>query len=833
MTDTTTIVPQLELRVSTSSPESLGALLARAEELVLSEPRQADAVARSVLRQALGSSRDVLMIKARALTLLSNCEYQQARYAQAVEAVEQAMPIMRFLNDEAQLASIRISLGQAQRCLGAYPEALEQFMQALDLARKMHLPEIEARAHNAAGMVYGELDEPRQALEYFRQALHDYRALGDQRGESFALCNISLCLQRLANPNDDQKREALASAQQSVALYRGLGLGRDEANLAATLGGAWRLHGNLKESLRVLDQAISLAELRGQPQFVADAHLERAQTLIALRLDKQAVQSLDMARDAAELVQAKPYLARIHAMLAESAERVGEFARALTHLKRSYGVREAIVDQLKGVRMAFVQSRFEIMSAKRDAERSQLKSSELEREVAARTSELKAEAEGRELAQRELREAVYVDRLTGFNSRLALIEHIEQRLKLLRDKPNAPFAVLFLDVDRFRRFNASLGYARADRLIKLLADRLGTALGGDDELARVQADEFVALLLDYDNSAALRLRVQKLLDQFNEPLVLDGTELYLSASAGLVVGSVSYVRAEHILLDADTAMKRAKVSGRKLEVFEAQMRHQATHQLTLERDMRVAVQQRELKAFYQPIVDLASGRLTGFEALVRWPHRSRGLLSPELFLPVAEQMGLMPDLDQLMMGMALEQLKRWRTRYPAAHALTMSVNLTARHLQSEPHLDAILRLLEDFDLPRTVLKLEITESSLVDLDAPQLQRLNELRDQGLRWVIDDFGTGYSSLSYLQRLPLSAIKIDRSFVRGVLENSKDAQIIDMMTRLAQALGLRVVAEGVEDEAVAQRLKELGCDDGQGYLFAAPLEPEQAESWVANL
>lgn len=823
----------LELRLTGSTPESLLALLIRAEELVLSEPRQAEAVARSALRQSSGSSREVLQIRARALSLLASCEYQSAHYAQVVEAVEQAMPIARFLDDFAQLSAIRITLGQAQRCLGAYPEALEQFIQALDLARKHGLRETEARAHNAAGMVYGEIEEPRQALEYFRQALSDFREIGDQRGESYALCNISLSLQRIRELNDEQKREMLASAQQSLALYRGLGLGRDEANLAATLGGAWRLNGNLKESLRVLDQAISLASLRNQAQFLADGHLERAKTLIELNQEQAALRSLDLARDAAEQVDAKPYLTRVHGMLAECAERVGDHQRALHHLKRSHAVREAIVDQLKGVRMAFVQSRFEIMSAKRDVERSQLKRSELEREVIARSSELKAEAERRELAQRELREAVYVDRLTGFNSRLALIEQIETRLKALTADPLQHFAVLFLDVDRFRRFNASLGYARADRLIKLLADRLGASLNGDDELARVQADEFVVLLTDYETPAILRTRADHVLRQFNEPFVLDGTELYLSASAGLVIGTISYVRAEHILLDADTAMKRAKVSGRKLEVFEAQMRHHASHQLTLERDMRAAVQQRELKAFYQPIVDLSSGRLTGFEALVRWPHRTRGLLSPDLFLPVAEQMGLMPDLDQLVMSMALEQLKRWRSRYSAAHALTMNINLTARHLQSDPHLDAILRLLEDFDLPRTVLKLEITESSLVDLDAPQLARLSELRDQGLRWVIDDFGTGYSSLSYLQRLPISMIKIDRSFVRGLLEHSKDAQIIDMMARLAEALGLRVVAEGVEEEAQAQRLKELGCHDAQGYLFAAPLEAEQAETWVANL
>lgn len=827
------ILPQLEIRLFSSSNESLAALLARADELALSEPRQAAAVARSALRQAHGSSRDVLAIRARALTLLANCEYQERRYAQVVDVVEQALPIVRFLNNQVLLASLKIALGQAQRCVGAYPEALEHFMHALELSRKENLPDIEARAHNAAGMVYGELDEPEQALEYFRQALNDYRTLGDQRGESHALGDISVCLQRLPHLDAAQRREALASAQQAVALYRGLGLGRDEASLTATLGGAWRLQGNLKESLRVLDQAISMAELRQQSQFLADAHLERAQTLIALGLNEPAVHSLDAARDAAERVDAKPYLARIHALLADCAERVNEPARALAHIKRSYAVREAIVSQLRGVRMAFVQSRFEILTAKRDAERSQLKSFELEREVAARTAELKAEAERRELAQRELREAVYIDRLTGFCSRLALIELIEQRLKIQRDNVAAHFAVLFLDVDRFRRFNAALGYARADRVIKLLADRLGGALSGDDELARVQADAFVVLLIDYGSTSALRSRVQSLLDQFNEPLVLDGTELYLSASAGLVVGTPSYVRAEHILLDADTAMKRAKVSGRKLEVFEAQMRHQASQQVTLERDMRQAVQQRELKAFYQPIVDLRSGRLTGFEALVRWPHRTRGLLTPALFLPVAEQMGLMPDLDQLVMGMALEQLKRWRTRYPAAAALTMNVNLTARHLQSDAHLDAILRLLEDFDLPRTALKLEITETSLVDLDQAQLARLSELRDQGLRWVIDDFGTGYSSLSYLQRLPLSTLKIDRSFVRGLLDHSKDAQIIDMMVRLAEALGLRVVAEGVEEEAQAQRLKELGCHDAQGYLFAAPLEAEQAESWVAGL
>jgi diguanylate cyclase (GGDEF)-like protein len=422
------------------------------------------------------------------------------------------------------------------------------------------------------------------------------------------------------------------------------------------------------------------------------------------------------------------------------------------------------------------------------------------------------------------RHAAFHDSLTGLPNRGMFTELLKAEIEASKRTAEHLFAVLFLDLDRFKYINDSLGHTHGDLLLVAFAERLERTLRPVDTLARFGGDEFAILLSGIlDTTDAVRV-AERIHEELSEPFTLDRNSAFASASIGIALSSSGYDRPEDILRDADTAMYRAKENGKaRYEMFDHAMHARAVSRLQLESDLRQAVEHKEFVVHYQPIIALETGRLSGFEALVRWNHPRRGMVSPADFVPVAEETGLIVPIGQWVLEEACAKVREWQVSSPSHRSLSLSVNLSARQVAQPDLLDRVKDALQQSQLNPHCLKLEITESVVMENAEAAAQMFKQLRSIGVQLSIDDFGTGYSSLSYLHRFPLNYLKIDRSFVMRMTTDNDNA-IVKTISTLARNLGMEVIAEGIETEEQHQELKALGCEYGQGYLFSRPVDTD---------
>jgi len=432
-----------------------------------------------------------------------------------------------------------------------------------------------------------------------------------------------------------------------------------------------------------------------------------------------------------------------------------------------------------------------------------------------------------EETKEHFRHAAFHDSLTGLPNRAMFTELLKAEIESSSRRNDHMFAVLFLDLDRFKNINDSLGHTHGDLLLVAFAERLERTLRPVDTLARFGGDEF-AILLSGMTDATDAVRVaQRIQDELSQPFVLDKNSAFATASIGIALSSSGYDRADDILRDADIAMYRAKENGKaRYELFDHGMHARAVLRLQLESDLRQAIENREFCVYYQPIVSLQTGRLAGFEALVRWNHPRRGLVSPADFIPVAEETGLIVPIGEWVLNEACAHVRQWQIDSPSHRSLSLSVNLSARQVAQPDLLDRIKEALQTSKLNPHCLKLEITESVVMENAEAAALMFKQLRSLGVQLSIDDFGTGYSSLSYLHRFPLNYLKIDRSFVMR-LTTDNDNAIVRTISTLARNLGMEVIAEGIETEEQYQQLKMLGCEYGQGYLFSRPVDSDSVQ------
>jgi len=447
----------------------------------------------------------------------------------------------------------------------------------------------------------------------------------------------------------------------------------------------------------------------------------------------------------------------------------------------------------------------------------------------------KLESAGRELeeSREHFRHAAFHDALTGLPNRSLFTDHLRVALRRAHQNEKYLFGVLFLDLDRFKNINDSLGHPCGDELLKLVARRLEACIRQTDMVARFGGDEF-AILLDtmQDTSDAVRV-AEKVQKAISAPFKLASHEAITTASIGVALSTSGYTEAEDIIRDADTAMYRAKDRGKaRCEVFDTAMHTRAVTLLRLESDLRRALEKDELCVYYQPIVSLASRELHGFEALVRWQHLERGLISPDDFIPLAEETGLILPIGLRVLREACNQLRKWQQSSLANRDLIMSVNLSGKQLMQLDLIERIEEVLQESQINPWHLKLEITETVVMENPELAAVTLAKLRSLGVRLSIDDFGTGYSSLSYLNRFPVDTLKIDRSFVTSMNAADENLQIVKTIVTLAGNLGMQVVAEGVETEEQLEQLRLLKCQYGQGYLFSTPLDVTGADVYVLN-
>ncbi|HEV8482530.1 MAG TPA: EAL domain-containing protein [Blastocatellia bacterium] len=436
----------------------------------------------------------------------------------------------------------------------------------------------------------------------------------------------------------------------------------------------------------------------------------------------------------------------------------------------------------------------------------------------------------RRRAEEQLLHDAFHDSLTGLPNRALFIDHLELAVNHCRRRNGYLFAILFIDLDRFKVINDSLGHMVGDQLLIAIARRLEICLREGDTIARLGGDEFTILLDGIsDRNDALRVaeRVQEVLEQ---PFDHAGRELFISASVGIKYSGIGGEQPEDLLRDADTAMYCAKALGKaQYKVFDARMHTHALTLLQIESDLRRAIEREEFRVNYQPIVSLQSGRICGFEALVRWHHPERGLISPTEFIPIAEESGFIIQIDRWVLKQACSQMRRWQDALPTTRQMKISVNLSCKQFMQPTIVAQIMETLQETGLDASSLKLEITESVMMESGDYAMGVLEQLSAAGIELSLDDFGTGYSSLSYIHRFPVTALKIDQSFISRI-DGDLNGEIVRAVVALARNLGLEVVAEGIETVGQFDQLKALGCEQGQGFYFSEAVDGRSATELI---
>ena len=429
--------------------------------------------------------------------------------------------------------------------------------------------------------------------------------------------------------------------------------------------------------------------------------------------------------------------------------------------------------------------------------------------------------------EQQLVHDAFHDSLTGLPNRAMFLERVSMALKRTKRYPEQKFAVLFLDIDRFKIINDSMGPVMGDRLLIAIGHKLQECLRSTDMIARLGGDEFTILLEDVVDIKDVTKVADRILELLGMPFTLNDYEVVTTASIGITMLSPAYEQPEQALRDADIAMYRAKRAGKaRYEIFDKVMYSYALGLLQLENDLRRAIEKREFKLHYQPITSLNSSRLTGFEALIRWFHPDRGMVSPVEFIPIAEETGLIVPLGEWVLREACRQMKQWQQQFPWVSSLKMSVNLSAKQIREKNLIETIDDILLETNLKGSALKLEITESVLMENKETIAKILWQMRSRNIELSLDDFGTGYSSLSYLHSFPVNTVKIDRSFISRMNENEENSEIIKAIVTLAHTLGMDAVAEGIETSEQLTQLKLLACEQGQGYFFSKPLDSQAA-------
>lgn len=440
----------------------------------------------------------------------------------------------------------------------------------------------------------------------------------------------------------------------------------------------------------------------------------------------------------------------------------------------------------------------------------------------------------RKRAEEKLAFEAFHDALTGLPNRALFMDRLKHAFERTKRYEDKLFAVLFLDLDRFKVINDSLGHTIGDQLLVEVARRLEEALRAADTLARLGGDEFVILLEEIQDIADATRVANRIQEKLSSPFNLEGYRAFTSASIGIVLGATDYDQADDILRDADIAMYRAKASDKAShEVFDSAMRERAVVRLELEAELRQAIERQEFQVCYQPIVSLETCALTGFEALLRWQHPRRGVVSPGDFISVAEETGLIIPIDRWVLREACSQIQEWQTNYPTDSPLTVSVNFSGKQFAQPDLIVHIEQVLQETGLDAHSLRLEITESVIIENVQSSAVMLSQLNAMGVQVQMDDFGTGYSSLSYLSQFPIDTIKIDRSFISGMDTAGSELGIIRTIVRLAHDLGMDAIAEGVETVDQLSQLRGLQCESGQGWYFSKAVDKNAAAALIAEM
>ena len=467
-------------------------------------------------------------------------------------------------------------------------------------------------------------------------------------------------------------------------------------------------------------------------------------------------------------------------------------------------------------------------------EKLRLKNRELETsgaKIVRSNDELKQLLSERAEIEKQLAHTATHDALTGLPNRPFLLTRLRQVIDQAHSDADSQFAVLFLDLDRFKVVNDSLGHLVGDALLREVAARLRTCVRPNDVVARLGGDEFCVLLVSGATDDVINRVATRILENLVRPVNLGNQRVVTSASIGITRSCLGYTSAEDMLRDADTALYQVKSNGKSdFQIFDQSMREKAIGRMEMEQALRLAIEENDISVHYQPVIDLKNGKIVSFEALARWTHPKLGAIPASRFIPIAEEVHLIPQLTAQVFRKAAKQICQWRKEITGMENLSLNVNISSGQIESGDCIEMVKRILERECLPPENLKLEVTESLLLNSVEKATEALNDLNDMNVKLALDDFGTGYSSLSCLNSLPLHELKIDLSFVRNIVTEPRNHAIVQMIVALADVMNLQVVAEGVENESQLRILRDLKVHYAQGYLFG---EPASATSVTKSL
>ncbi|WP_449419750.1 two-component system response regulator [Phormidium nigroviride] len=521
--------------------------------------------------------------------------------------------------------------------------------------------------------------------------------------------------------------------------------------------------------------------------------------------------------------------------LSETVDKVkGLSLGAVDYITKPFQHEEVLVRLRLHLKMSILNKRME----EKNSLLSEL-TSQLEHRVEARTAELKSAMHELQNAYLELlakedklRYDAFHDSLTGLPNRTWFINQLNRVIELANLDSDYLYAVLFIDLDRFKVVNDSLGHLVGDELLKIAAKRLQDCVPETDIVARLGGDEFIILLEAIRDMNEAISTADRILEQLRLPFIFDKYEIFTGASIGITFSTMGYDRAVDAIRDADVAMYQAKIKGKGCyEVLTKAIQTQAANRLQLENELRKAIELEEFCLYYQPIVSLSTGHLLGFEALVRWQRAFGELVSPAKFIPLAEEIGAINSLGWWIFQEACRQLRLWQQQFPQALGLTLNVNVSPVQLKQANLVERMQKIVEATGVSSSCLKLEITESCFLEASTCEATMLKQLKSRGIKLCIDDFGTGYSSLSRLHEFPIDTLKIDRSFVNRISAGKSDG-IVETIVTLAHSFGMDVVAEGIETLEQLEKLCSLGCELGQGYLFSKPVDSQTATQLLLN-
>lgn len=439
-----------------------------------------------------------------------------------------------------------------------------------------------------------------------------------------------------------------------------------------------------------------------------------------------------------------------------------------------------------------------------------------------------SDATQRKFAEQQLIHQALHDQLTSLPNRTLFLDRVRQAMAVSKRQREHQFAILFIDLNRFKSINDSLGHAVGNEFLKAVAERLSGEVRPTDTLARLSGDEFALLIQEFSDVNTVFQIADRLQLRLQQKFIIDGAELHIGASIGIATSSEKYQFPEELLRDADIAMYRAKHTGMAYEIFDAEMHDMARRRLKLENELRNAIERQEFVLYYQPILSLATRRISGFEALVRWRHPEAGLLSPGSFIKVAEETGLVTPIGWWVLEQACKDFTRFYQAFPSAEAVSVSVNVSGKTINSGEAATKLALILEKYNFNPALLHLEITEHAVMEHHSRALKELEKIRSLGVRLHIDDFGTGYSSLSHLRRFSYDTLKIDSSFVRDMITSSDNEAIVKSIIAMGKLMDMDIVAEGVETLDQLKWLSDMNCPQVQGYLFSRAVPSNQIES-----